>query len=181
LVFCCICLSISLDRSPDIRVRNDPGRSNERRGKQLMRTVLSISRLCFLFWISACLFCNIAAAQLITVQLLNGKNGKPIGNATVHISFRDDANQKTLDLTTNSQGLIQFEANGSKTFQVHQIGFATCGEQPIGSQPRDYPIDRVLDAGLVSVNNCGHFIQEPKRGRLIFFVRHGTLGEWLKQ
>lgn len=152
-----------------------------RKAKPFMRRPLSILQSCILFWISTCLFSAAGAAQSIIVQVLNGKTGKGIGNAKVQISLGDDAHRQTLELTTNAQGEIQFEANRSSTFQVHQVGFATCGEQPIGSQARDYPVDKILKTGLVTANECGRLIQEPRRGRLVFFVRHASWGERLKQ
>jgi hypothetical protein len=133
-------------------------------------------------WVAICVL-SVAAGvtQSITMQLLNGKNGKPIAKVKVYISFPDDPARQTLQFTTDSRGEIQFDVNGSKAFQVHQIGYGTCDEQAVGSQPRAYPIDKILDTGLVSANNCGHIRVQPERGRLVFFVRHGTWGEWLKQ
>ena len=145
------------------------------------RSLASTQRLYFAVWIATCVFSATAGmAQSITVQLLNGKNGKPIAKVSVYISFSEDPARKTLHFTTDSRGEIQFAVNGSKTFQVNQIGYATCDEQPLGAQPRAYPIDRILDTGLVSANNCGHTRVQPEPGRLVFFLRHGTWGVWLR-
>jgi hypothetical protein len=144
--------------------------------------LFSPRQLCFVALIAIYVF-NAAATvtQTVTVQMLNGKNGRPIAKAKIYISFPDEPARKTLQLTTDSRGEIQFEVNGSNTFQVHQIGYATCDEQPGGTQPRSYPIDTILNTGLVSANECGHIHVQPERGRLVFFVRHGTWAEWLKE
>jgi len=142
---------------------------------RLLRKLCAV--LCLVIWP----FCNVTSAQSITLQLLNGKNGKPITKAKVYISFSDDQTRKAIELTTDHRGEVQFDAGGSKTFQVHQIGYATCDEQPVGSQPRTYPVDRILKMGQVSANDCSRARLQPEPGRLVFFVRHGTWGEWLKQ
>lgn len=143
--------------------------------------LLSVKRLSFILIIGqlACLSSSATIAQSIIVQLLNGKNGKPIAKAKIDISF--DGTRNPLHFTTDSQGEVRFDADGSQSFEVHQIGYATCDEQPYGSKPRDYSIDGILKSGLISANNCGHIRVQRERGRLVFFVRHGTWTEWLKQ
>jgi|SRR5580698_6455494 hypothetical protein len=138
-------------------------------------------RYCAVWMVFCVLTAAAGMAESITLQLLNGKNGKPIAKVKVYISFPDDAAKKALQFMSDSRGEIQFEVKGLKTFQVHQIGYGTCDEQPVGSQPRAYPIDRILDTGLVGANNCGHMHVQPEPGRLVFFVRYGAWGEWLKQ
>lgn len=146
-----------------------------------MRSLLSNLHVYLLTMALICLSSGAVAAQLITVQLLDGKSGKPIAKARVDISLGDDKASHVLELTTNSQGEVQFEASGAQTFEVHQIGFASCDEQPPGSKPRDYMVEKIIEAGLVSANRCGRIRGERKKGLLLFFVRHGTWGEWLKQ
>jgi hypothetical protein len=140
-----------------------------------------LRKLCAVLCLAIWPFCNVAPAQSITLQLLNGKNGKPITKVKVYISFSGDQARKAIELATDHRGEVQFDAGASKTFQVHQVGYATCDEQPVGSQPRAYLVDKVLETGQVSANDCGSTRLQPEPGRLVFFVRHGTWGEWLKQ
>ena len=148
---------------------------------QFMLALRLARKMCIVLCIFISLPSNVASAQSITLQLLNGKNGKPITKAKVYISLSDDQTHNAIELTTDHRGEVQFDAGGSKTFQVHQIGYATCDEQPVGSQPRAYPVEKILEAGQVGANDCGNTRMQPEPGLLVFFVRHGTWGEWLKQ
>ena len=158
-------------------------RDRMRRHVAHRRPALRISRtLCAVLCLSICLSSEAASAQRITLQLLNGKTAKPVTKAKVYISFSsDDQARKAIELTTDNQGEVQFDAALSMTFQVHQIGYATCDEQPFGSQPRAYSVDKVLTMGQVSANDCGSTRMRPEPGRLVFFVRDATWRERLKQ
>ena len=86
-----------------------------------------------------------ANAQSLKVQLLNGRTGKPITKGRrIWVYFSNSAGRQILDLHTDSQGVIQFETSGAKTFQVSPVGYIPCGEQPVGAPARDYPIDQIL-------------------------------------
>jgi hypothetical protein len=121
-----------------------------------------------------------AQAQSVIVQLLNGRNGKPIPNARVYIGFDDLKGRRPLSRVTDSQGQIRFEANGAKTFQVHPVGEVTCGEQPAGAPYHDFAIEEILKNGWVTNNSCGHLNREPLRGKLLYFVRPATWWELFK-
>ncbi len=118
-----------------------------------------------------------AFAEPIVVKLLNGKSGKPCHKVRVYIVFGDPRNQHTLDLTTDREGEVRFEASEERTFQVRPIGEVPCDEQSVGASNRDYSVDDVLKKGTVTKNDCGHLAPEPIRGRLIYLVRPGT---WLE-
>jgi hypothetical protein len=120
------------------------------------------------------------AAQTVVVQLLNGRNGKPIAKARVYIILGDPKDQQLQSIFTNAEGELQFEAGGAKTFQVRPVGEVSCGEQPIGVPIRDYSIDRIMDSGLVTKNDCGSQVLEPRRGRLLYIVRPATWWELFK-
>jgi len=117
-------------------------------------------------------FVGIARADLIRVQFLNGRTGKPIAQGRrIWVYFNNRAGRQIVDLHTDSQGTVQFESDGAKTFQANPVGYLSCGEQPVGSSPRDYPIDEVLKTGLLTRNDCGNLNTEPLRGRLVYFVK----------
>lgn len=79
-----------------------------------------------------CILSGHASCQTLVVQFMNGKSGKPIPKIRVYIGFDDLKTRQSLDLTTNRQGEVQFDANGSKAFQVHPVGLVACGEQTKG-------------------------------------------------
>src|SRR5271168_4477256 len=116
--------------------------------------------------LAAYMFSSTATAQSVTVQFLNGKSGKPIAKGSrIWVYFNDKTGRQIVDLRTDRQGAVQFETNDAKTFQVSAVGYVGCGEQPIGSSPRDYPIDEVLKTGLLTWNDCGRLNAEPLQGR----------------
>lgn len=122
-----------------------------------------------------------ANAESVTVQFLKGRNGKPIAKGVrVWAYFNNETGRHILDLRTDRQGEVQFDSNGAKTFQVSSVGYIPCGEEPIGSPPRDYAIDELRENGLLTKNNCGRINAEPLRGKLKFFVRPATWWELFK-
>jgi hypothetical protein len=73
----------------------------------------------------------------------------------VYIGFEDLKGRQSVDLTTDRNGEVRFEADSSKTFQVHPVWLAACGEQPVGAPYRDYPIAETLKTGILTKNTCG--------------------------
>ena len=132
-----------------------------------------VSSICLMVCISS----GAAMGQTVVVQLINGRNGKPMSNIKVQIGFDDLKGRQPLILNSNRKGEVQFEVDGSKTFQVHPVGLVACGEQPIGVPYRDYSIAETLKTGLLTQNNCSHANAEPLRGRLLYFARHATWWE----
>ena len=124
-----------------------------------------------------CVLCSAAFAQPITVRLLDGKTGKPKSKFRVYIVLGDPKLQHTLDLKSDRQGYVRFEAGTQKTFQVRAVGTVSCGEQAIGVPPRDYSVDEVFRSGLVTANYCGHLVPEASRGQLTYMVRDATMSE----
>lgn len=116
----------------------------------------------------------------VVVQFMNGRSGKPMVKVKVYIGIDDAKERKTLDLTTDLQGRVEFEIEEAKTFQVHPVGLVACGEQPKGSRYRDYSIAEILRAGLVTRNDCGRANAEPLRGRLLYFARPASWWELFK-
>ena len=126
---------------------------------------------------AACVLSSVASAQSIVVKVLSGKNRKPQSHIRVYVVLGDPKAGHTLDLKTDREGAIHFEAGDTKTFQVRPVGEVACGEQPIGSPNRDYSVEETVKSGIVTANDCGHFAPEPVRGQLIYLVRPASLSE----
>jgi hypothetical protein len=125
------------------------------------------------------IFNGIALAESVVVQILNGRNGKPISKIRVWVSFDDKRGKELLDLKTDRQGEVQFETNGAKIFRVSPVGVVDCREQKF-TTPIDYSIEEILKTGMVTRNDCGHSNPEPSRGRLMYIVRPATSWELFK-
>jgi hypothetical protein len=138
------------------------------RPKQILRLALVVGT-----------FNGFALAQTVVVQILNGRNGKPIPKVRVWVGFDDQKSRPPLDFKTDRQGEVQFETNGAKTFQVSPVGEIACREQQF-TAPIGYSIEDILKTGIVTRNDCGHSNPEPSRGRLIYVVRPATSWELFK-
>jgi hypothetical protein len=126
-------------------------------------------------------FGSTACAQLVTVEYLYGRNGKPIEKGErVWVYFNNETGRHIFDVHTDRLGKVQFDTNGAKTFEVTLVGFIGCGEQPLGFPAKDYATDDILKTGLLTKNNCGRMNTEPIRGMLLYFVRRLHWWEWLK-
>ncbi len=120
------------------------------------------------------------AAQSVTVQVLNGKNGKPVGpGKRVYVAFQGTVTRNILNLHTDDQGKVEFDVEGAKTFRVVPTEYATCGEQAFDAPLKDYSVDEVLNDGLVTRNLCESnngvaFDDRPQPGKLLYFVKRET-------
>lgn len=142
---------------------------------RLCRPVFVERFVLFVFLIT-CIFGKAVPGQTVVVRLINGRSGKPIAKGRVYIAFDDLHSGQPLNLTTNREGEIQFDASGATTLQVHPVGMVSCGEQRTGMPMRNYSILRILKTDLVTENHCGRSDAEPLRGRLLYYVRPAT--EW---
>ena len=127
-----------------------------------------------------CLLGPAASAQTVIVQLVNGRNAKPLAGVKVWIGFDDLYSREPLTLFTNRQGEIRFEAKGAKTFQVQPIAVVACGKRPFSVPDPNYSIAELLRRGLVESNNCPRLNLEPLRGRLVYLGRRATWWELFK-
>ena len=123
------------------------------------------------------MFCSAVSAQTVVVKLLDGHNDKPKAHFRVHIILGDPRAQHSLDLKTDTEGELHFNADGAATFQVRPLGVVACGEQPIGAPARDYSVADVLTHGVVAKNECGDFRPEPVCGQIIYLARSATRSE----
>ena len=149
-------------------------RPSESKARSSVMPPFFVERLFLFVFLMTCIFSKAMPGQTVVVKLINGRSGKPIAKVRVYIGFDDLHSRRPLDLTTNREGEIQFDTNGSTTLQVSPVGTVSCGEQRTGMPLRDYSILRILKTGLVTENDCGRSDAEPLRGRLSYFVRPAT-------
>lgn len=124
---------------------------------------------------------NFAAAQSVSVQFLNGKSGKPIGEGKrIYVAFQSGPIRSILNLHTDYQGVVQFDVESAKTFRVAPFGYVTCGEQAFDAPLKDYAVDDVVNDGLLTRNNCGTFDSQPQPGRLVYFVKRESSSDTFK-
>jgi hypothetical protein len=131
----------------------------------------------FVLWF--CLLNHPVFAQSVTVQVLDGRNAKPIGKGTiVHIAFGNEPTHTTLTLHTSRDGEVEFDTEGAKAFWVGAVGYVACINPD--SLPENYPVNKVIQTGLLSSNVCGQINPHVQPGTLLYFVRREGLAERLK-
>src|SRR5271163_2357600 len=74
------------------------------------------------------------SAQRVTIQMLNGKSGKPITKGRFIILFPGDKRPE-LVLPTNGAGEVEFDAQGANTIEVSPQLFVSCAQKTGGPRP----------------------------------------------
>jgi hypothetical protein len=142
---------------------------------------LKLARLIvpLLLWI--CCMCQTMFAQSVAVQIVDGRSGKPIGKGrVVHIAFASASFQTILTLHTNSQGEVQFDAEGAKAFSAGVVGYLPCSDKGVGTLPESYAVSDVLQSGSASSNDCGQLSHRIGAGSLVYFVKREPLASRLE-
>jgi hypothetical protein len=116
----------------------------------------------------------IASGQPVAVQLLNGKNRKPLKGYRVYILLGDPRAQHMLDLKTDHDGKVRFDTSGEATFQVRPVGTIACTKPATSPSDINFSVAEVIAHGVVTPNNCGSFDPEPLRGQVTFLTRSAS-------
>ena len=126
--------------------------------------------------------CDIGAtAQTVLVQFRNGHSGKPIGNGKlIHVIFVTGDVHHFLNLHTDAQGMVEFDAQGASEFKVNPVEYAPCDE-PTSAATKNYSVAEVTNDGLVTFNDCGQLSPPPVPGRIIYFVKSQSRWDLLKK
>jgi hypothetical protein len=124
---------------------------------------------------------EVAAAQTVVVQVLDGRSGKPVKKGTViQIAFPDEAVHRLLGLHTDRHGEVEVDTEGAKDFQVGAVGYVSCREGSSVAQPEKYSVEEVIRIGAVGPNHCGQALDQPQSGRLILYVKPEGMWEKVK-
>ena len=86
-----------------------------------------VGRMALLVVLIVFSFAVSAGGQQVVVRVLNGRSGKPMSKIRVYIGFGDLKGRQPLDLTTDKQGELHFNADEESTIQVHPVGTVACG------------------------------------------------------
>jgi hypothetical protein len=152
--------------------------------------------------------CRVSTAQTVRIQLVNGKNGRAIGNTCVNTwvgTERKDAtlipadkdgvvwlyltdkdsevNIQNLPKDCVSRGATHAVAKYSDTIRI-VAGYALC--QPHAPDNSwvatlEFSTMQIVQQGIVTANSCGKAKASPEPGKLVIFVRPLTWLEQLKQ
>ena len=119
---------------------------------------------------------------VITIRLINGKNGKPVTDENLNIFRAGSGGAENIHADKN--GLIRLSIDRDAV-----VGFAgnidvTChpySKQEIETRQlqRQYKISEILEDGISDENMCSKKIRiTAKPGEFVFYERPRTLWEW---
>lgn len=121
----------------------------------------------------------------IAVQVLDGRNEKPIPNQRVLVfvgGSREAAKSHAehTDLTTDKDGLGSLRVHPNQTLwiQVWADGRVLCYPDPNQSS---FSVDTIMSTGVVTPNSCSGVTKDPAPGHLIIFARPARFMEKMKR
>jgi hypothetical protein len=120
----------------------------------------------------------------IVVQVLDGRNGKPLINERLLVfsgESRDDTMLKkySLSINTDKEGLASLTINPSesKWIQVWVDTRTLCQSNP---NSKSYSIATILKTGLAADNTCSKLVRDVGPNHFIVFARPATFIEKMR-
>jgi len=121
----------------------------------------------------------------IAVQVLDGRNGKPMPNQRVLVfvgtlSEAAKSHAEHTDLTTDKDGMgtLRVHTDQTQWIQVWADGLVLCYPNPNQSS---LSIDTIMFTGIVTPNSCSGVVKNPMPGHLILFARPARFMEEMKR
>jgi len=124
---------------------------------------------------------GVARSLEITIQALNGKDGKPLvhqrllvfGGKTAEATSHHETH---FEFTTDEKGFarMSFDPATTQWIEVFADTLTLCISKPNFVQ---FNIDKILRTGLATPNNCGAIATQLKPGQFTVFARSATLRE----
>lgn len=128
---------------------------------------------------------GIPKALDITVQVLDGRNGKPLADQHVLVftgpsSDAVKTHAQHTGVTTDKDGMGTLTIYPAETqwLQVFADGRIPCFPNP---NQASFSVSDIMSKGLVTPNNCSSLVREPSPGHFIFFARPAHFMEKMKQ
>jgi hypothetical protein len=185
--------------------------NTERKGAPPASISVRAFRKAFFIPLIAGFLAPLVHAQEIQIRVLNGRSGKPVANECLNVwtgTWRDahlvaETDKDGVAVLRVSQteivaekscpgwpaqasrrsGLEGMMISGDRYIACQEYAKIVPGEpptNPLTTMP-SYPISKILDSGISAANKCGKFREEPKPGKLIFFVRPRSFWEKMRQ
>jgi hypothetical protein len=120
--------------------------------------------------------CVSANAQMITIQLLDAKSGKPMKNENVTVKWDKDFKSSEVSVTDVGTATVQIP-NGAKEFvmlagprkgnEPNRVAYTNCN----GQSPSVFLVANVMNHGIVPENICGDANVVSHPGEIVFWAR----------
>ncbi len=139
-------------------------------------------------------------AQTLRVKLVNGRNGKDVGNTGINVWVGNER-KDAVPVSINGEGVGELKLTSPEATtrveagSVHptfpyapqirlQVGFALCQnvrQRYSWLQITPYSTNEWMRSGIVTANTCGTATARPEPGTLTIFVRPLTPWEKLNE
>lgn len=121
----------------------------------------------------------------IMVQVLDGRNGKPLANQHVLVftgmssdAVKTHAQHTGVTTDKNGIGTLTIYPTETQWLQVFADGRIPCFPNP---NQASFSVSDIMSKGLVTQNNCSALVCEPSPGHFIIFARPAHFMEKMKQ
>jgi hypothetical protein len=121
----------------------------------------------------------------ITVQVLDGRNGKPLADQHVLVftgmsrsAVKSHAEHTGLSTGKDGIGTLTIFPSETQWLQVFADGRVLCYPDPNQSS---FSVSEIMSKGLVTPNDCSKLVREPSPGHFIIFARPAHFMEKMKQ
>jgi hypothetical protein len=124
-------------------------------------------------------------AANITVQALDGRNGKTLANQHLFVftgasveGVKSHAEHAGLTTDKNGLGTLTIYPSETQWIQVSADGRVLCQEDP---NKNSFSVAKIMSNGLATPNTCSALMRDPTPGHFIVFVRPAHFAEKIKQ
>lgn len=121
----------------------------------------------------------------VTVQTLDGRNGKPLSNQRLLVftgltsdAVKSHAEHTGLMTDKGGVGTLTIYLAETQWIQVWADGRVLCQQHP---NQNSFNVATIMSKGLTTPNTCSALVREPTPGHFIIFARPTHLTEKLKQ
>jgi hypothetical protein len=116
--------------------------------------------------------CESVEAEPIQIRVLDGRNGRVVPGARLHIWKNQRIAADLINLTADGSGVIQFTVPAGSLLFLQADSYVDCriSKRTAGDNV-SYSVSELLETGVAAVNVCGKAKAKAKPGELIVFVR----------
>jgi hypothetical protein len=119
-------------------------------------------------------------AQSITLRLVNGKNGKPMSDQNVAVSWDDSFIAIQVRVDRDGRAVlaippgtlrVTFRGGSSKGKEPNRVAYLDCNSSLTSLAAADLSLNQILAHGFVAKNQCSRKVQPvAKPGEVIFLA-----------
>ena len=122
-----------------------------------------------------------AQSTIVSIRLINGKNGKPIKDENLNVFVNKERDAE--NFRPDSDGIIKLPMDRNALVSLLSNIDVTCHKitevENSQHQLQQYKVSDILEHGISDTNTCSKKVRiEPHPGEFIYYERPRTLWEW---